>query len=182
MFEPITDDDVPAIVALMNRAYRGTRSSIAWNSEAAYIAGDRTSENLLRADLLAHRKAVLLKWIEAPSPAIAGCVWLAPLDNVTWYLGSLAAEPDRQNNGLGRALLASAEHWIGRHGGTRVRMTVVSVRESLIAWYLRRGYRLTGQTEPFPYDDHRFGTPLRDDLEFVVLEKDLRAESADTRS
>jgi len=61
-------------------------------------------------------------------------------------------------------------------------MTVVSVRESLIAWYLRRGYRLTGQTEPFPYDDHRFGTPLRDDLEFVVLEKDLRAESADTRS
>jgi len=96
MFEPITDDDVPAIVALMNRAYRGTRSSTAWNSEAAYIAGDRTSENLLRADLLAHRKAVLLKWIEAPSPAIAGCVWLAPLDNVTWYLGSLAAEPDRR--------------------------------------------------------------------------------------
>lgn len=52
-------------------------------------------------------------------------------------------------------------------------MTVVNVRDTLIAWYIRRGYFLTGETEPFPYDDNRFGTPLRDDLAFVVLEKVL---------
>jgi hypothetical protein len=50
-------------------------------------------------------------------------------------------------------------------------MTVVSVRESLIAWYERQGYRRTGETECFPYDDGRFGAPLRPDLVFVVLEK-----------
>jgi hypothetical protein len=36
-----------------------------------------------------------------------------------------------------------------------------------------RGYHKTGETEPFPYGDDRFGAPLRDDLSFLVLEKDL---------
>jgi len=83
------------------------------------------------------------------------------------------ADPARQNSGLGRRLLAGAEDWIRAHGGTCVRMTVVNVRQTLIAWYLRRGYRLTGEIEPFPYGDNRFGTPLRDDLNFVVLQRDL---------
>ena len=52
-------------------------------------------------------------------------------------------------------------------------MGVLNVRDALIAWYERRGYQRTGKTEPFPYGDNRFGTPLRDDLEFVILEKQL---------
>ena len=52
-------------------------------------------------------------------------------------------------------------------------MTVVNVRETLIAWYIRRGYALTGEIEPFPYDDGRFGIPKRDDLAFVVLQKKM---------
>jgi GNAT superfamily N-acetyltransferase len=124
--------------------------------------------------------AVLLKWIERPDEEASGCVWLEPLDAQTWYLGSLAADHARQNSGLGRRLLAAAEDWIRAHGGTRVRMTVVNVRETLIAWYLRRGYQLTGETEPFPYGDNRFGTPLRDDLSFVVLQRDLTVDSTDS--
>ena len=45
------------------------------------------------------------------------------------------------------------------------------VRDTLIAWYERRGYHRTGETEPYPYGDNRFGTPLREDLEFAILEK-----------
>jgi hypothetical protein len=52
-------------------------------------------------------------------------------------------------------------------------MTVITLRETLIAWYESRGYRRTGKSEPFPYGDDRVGTPLRDDLRFVVLEKEL---------
>jgi hypothetical protein len=52
-------------------------------------------------------------------------------------------------------------------------MTVLAVRETLISWYQRRGYRETGVTEAFPYGDERFGRPLRSDLYFVVLEKEL---------
>jgi ribosomal protein S18 acetylase RimI-like enzyme len=168
-----TDADVPHIVSLMNRAYRGDATSSAWTTEAGYISGDRTTEALLREDMAAAPDAALMLWHDADDGALKGSVWLQPLGEDVWYLGSLAVDPDRQNGGLGRTLLAAAEHWISGQGGRRVRMTVVNVREGLIAWYERRGYRQTGETNPFPYGDNRFGVPQRDDLCFVVLEKDL---------
>jgi hypothetical protein len=57
MLEAIADTDVPSIVSLMNRAYRGSGASAGWNSEVAYIGCDRITENLLRADLLAKPEA-----------------------------------------------------------------------------------------------------------------------------
>ena len=173
MLVPIADDDVPRIVALMNRAYRGSGPSAGWSTEAAYLSGDRTTEALLRADLIVKPDSAFLKWQGQPDDALIGCVWLEPLADDEWYLGSLTTDPDRQNSGLGRMVLAAAEAWVRERGGTHIRMTVVNVRETLIAWYVRRGYRLTGETEPFPYDDQRFGIPLRDDLAFVVLAKTL---------
>jgi ribosomal protein S18 acetylase RimI-like enzyme len=172
MFEPITDADVPAIAALMNRAYRGTGPLASWCSEAPFIAGDRTSPELLRSELSARPNAIFLKWPDS-SGTILGCVLLEPLADGEWHLGSLATDPARQQSGLGRALLAAAEDWVQARGGFRVRMTVVNVKDTLIAWYLRRGYAVTGETEPFPYGDNRFGTPLRDDLNFVVLARTL---------
>jgi hypothetical protein len=68
-------------------------------------------------------------------------------------------------------LLAGAEQTAKESGAMRIRMTAINVRDKLIAWYQRRGYTLTGERKPFPYGDERFGRPLRDDLEFVVLEK-----------
>jgi ribosomal protein S18 acetylase RimI-like enzyme len=81
--------------------------------------------------------------------------------------------PDLQNKQLGRTLLAASESFAKDHGGRRIRMTVVNVRVALIAWYERRGYTLTGETQPFPYGDERYGRPLRDDLQFVVMEKGI---------
>lgn len=52
-------------------------------------------------------------------------------------------------------------------------MTVVNVREELIAYYVRRGYLRTGELSPFPDGDERFGVPLRDDLAFELLVKAL---------
>jgi hypothetical protein len=48
-----------------------------------------------------------------------------------------------------------------------------NVRDTLIAWIFAAGHRKTGETEPFPCGDDRFGAPLRDDLSFLVFEKDL---------
>ena len=50
MFAPVTDEDVPRVVALMNRAYRNTGTSSGWSTEESYLSGDRTTEDLLRAD------------------------------------------------------------------------------------------------------------------------------------
>ena len=54
-----------------------------------------------------------------------------------------------------------------------MRMTVIDIRDELIAFYERRGYARTGIKKPFPYGDARFGMPQRDDLRFEVLEKAL---------
>jgi len=175
-----TEADYRAIVDLANLAYRGSGTTASWNVETGVIEGKRLNESLLRADLAAHPEAHLLVWpgeIQDQAPgSLLGCVWLQPkLDAAsgTWYLGLLAVQPSRQNQQLGRAILAAAEQFAQERGARRIRMTVVNVRDTLIAWYQRRGYALTGETEPFPYGDERFGRPLRDDLRFVVLEKGL---------
>ena len=168
-----TDADVPAIVALMNWAYRGRGSDAGWTTEADDIEGDRTSEALLRQDIAANPNATLLVWRRPPDGALSGCVWLEPEGNGVWYLGSLTIDPCQQNRGFGRKLLAAAEGWVRLRGGREIRMTVVNVRDTLLAWYERRGYAPTRETEPFPYGDNRFGVPKRDELHFVVLRKRL---------
>jgi GNAT superfamily N-acetyltransferase len=169
---PATDADVADVVALMNRAYRPRGGEAGWSNETDYIDGDRTSEDLLRREIAGNPGARLLI-CRRKDGDLQGCVWLEPLADDTWYLGSLTIEPRAQNGGVGRGLLAAAEEWVRAQGGRAIRMTVVQVRESLIAWYVRRGYRLTGETEPFPYEDTRFGIPKRSDLHFVVLRKEL---------
>ena len=74
---------------------------------------------------------------------------------------------------MGRRLLTASEDFARNHGARRIRLTVIHQRETLLAWYQRRGYRVTGKTEPFPYGDERLGRPLQDDLFFDVLERDL---------
>lgn len=170
---PATDADVPAVAALMNRAYRGTGADAGWDNEAGIVEGARTSETLLRQEMAADGDATLLLWRPMPDGDPQGCVWLRPLGDGAWYLGSLTIEPGRQNAGLGRRLLTASESWVRERGGTEIRMTVINVRDRLLAWYERRGYAATGETEPFPYGDDSVGTPTRDDLRFIVLRKPL---------
>lgn len=168
---PASDDDLPTVVHLVNMAYRGNSSRQGWSTEADYLGGQRTDVDALREELAAKPGAMLLLWREADGASPLGCVWLEPAESDVWYLGMLTVRPDLQDRGLGRTLLAEAEASIRGRGGRRVRITVVNVRDELIAWYRRRGYAPTGETRPFPYGDERFGIPLRDDLAFVVLEK-----------
>ena len=89
------------------------------------------------------------------------------------YLGMLTVAPAVQARGVGRVMLEAAEHRARQMGAQVIVMTVIFLRDSLISWYERRGYRKTGETKPFPYGDERFGLPHRPDLHFVVLEKAL---------
>ncbi len=171
VLEKALDADLGSIVTLMNAAYRGRDGG--WNSEADYIDGDRTTEIQLRTELSTRVRASLLVCRTPGLDGLLGCVWLEPEDDGVWYLGSLTVDPREQNGGLGRKLLAASEEWVRRNGGQAIRMTVVNVRDTLIGWYQRRGYILTAEREPFPYDDDRFGIPRRPDLEFVVLRKRL---------
>lgn len=166
-----TDADVPEIVALTNWAYRGTGEPASWTVES-YLEGHRTTAEAIRTDVAAKPEAHLLVWRDEGGE-LQGHVWLEPVDRETWYLGLLSVRPDRQDRKLGRTLLAAAEAFARDRGARRIQMTVINVRDTLIAWYERRGYGLTGEVRPFPYGDDRFGRPMRDDLSFVVLERAL---------
>jgi GNAT superfamily N-acetyltransferase len=165
--------DYSQIIDLVNLSFRGVGSSASWNSEGDFIEGERLTESLLREDLAAKPYALLLTYREDPKGELLGTVWLEPKNDGVWYLGLLTVRPDLQNRQMGRALLAAAEGFAKQRGACRIRMSVVNARNTLIAWYERRGYLLTGETQSFPYDDQRFGRPLRDDLHFVLLEKDI---------
>jgi len=170
-FRLATSIDAEAVVALVERAYRGEPSRAGWTTEADLLGGQRTDREEI-AQLLADPKARILLCLR--ETRLIGCV-LARLDEGEGYIGMLAVQPSEQGSGLGRRLLAEAEETLRRtFGATRVHMTVIEQREELIAYYERRGYRRTGRTEPFPYGDARFGEPLRPDLQFLVLEKSLR--------
>jgi ribosomal protein S18 acetylase RimI-like enzyme len=170
---PAVAADLPAIADLVNSAYRGESSRQGWTTEADYLDGQRTDPATLARDLAETKGAVLLTLRDTPDSGLLGTVWLEPVGQGVWYLGMLTVRPDIQDRQLGRTLLASAEAHAAGLGATRIRMTVVGVRDTLIAWYERRGYALTGERRPFPYGDARFGQPRRDDLDFVVLEKAL---------
>lgn len=173
LLEPANEADYPAIVDLINVAFRATGPTASWNIESGVIEGQRMNDSLLRADLAASPEAHLLVHRDPADGTILGTVWLDPKKDGVWYLGLLTVRPALQKQQLGRALLTAAEDFAKQRGARRMCMTVVHVRDTLIAWYERRGYTLTGETKPFPYDDKRFGNPLRDDLYFVVLEKAL---------
>ncbi len=170
---PAVESDYPAIVALANLAYRGEGTAASWNVEAGIIEGSRLTESLLREDLSAKPHAHLLLYRDTPDGPLLGTVWLEPQADATWYLGLFTVHPDLQNRKLGRTLLAAAEDFARNHGGKTIRMTVLNVRTALIAWYERRSYTKTGETVQFPYGDDRFGKPLRDDLHFIVLTRNL---------
>jgi ribosomal protein S18 acetylase RimI-like enzyme len=168
---PATVADLEAVAALVNSAYRGDSSRLGWATEADALGGQRTDAETLATDLAAKPGAALLLYRE--EGVLLGCVWLEPAEAGTWYLGMLTVRPDLQARNLGRSMLEAAEVYVGGQGGTRIEMTVIAIRDTLIAWYERRGYTGTGETRPFPYGDDKFGIPMRDDLEFVVLAKDV---------
>ncbi|MBA4013503.1 MAG: GNAT family N-acetyltransferase [Phenylobacterium sp.] len=172
-FSPADPSELPVIAALVNSAYRGESSRQGWTTEADYLGGQRTDAQTLARDLAADPQAVVMTLRDEPDGPLLGCVWLEPTEGGAWYLGMLTVRPDLQDRQLGRTMLAAAEAHVRELGALRVRMTVIQIRDTLIAWYERRGYARTGETRPFPYADARFGRPARDDLEFIVLEKAL---------
>jgi GNAT superfamily N-acetyltransferase len=173
-FRDATAADVDAIVVLVTSAYRGEASRAGWTTEADLLDGNRIAPEVLLADIARERSRVLLA---SRGGELVACAHVA-IEDGAGYFGMFAVRPVLQGGGVGKAVLAEAER-VARvdWGLPMMRMTVIDVREDLIAWYERRGYRRTGIKKAFPAVDPRFGIPKRDDLRFEVLEKSLHAKA-----
>ena len=169
-FRVATRHDVATVVALVESAYRGESGQRGWTTESHLLDGQRTDAESVAA-LIGDEGSIVL--LAEQGGELVACCHIERQD-AAGYFGMFAVNPLLQRGGVGRAVLAEAERraktaW----QATAMRMSVIEQREELIAWYERRGYRLTGETRPFPYGQPRFGIPRRDDLRFVWLSKPL---------
>ena len=169
-FRDATAADVPALVALVTSAYRGEVSKQGWTTEADILDGNRIDPDVLRQDIARPRSRVVLAERQG---TLLACAHVCE-DAGAGYFGMFSVRPDLQGSGIGKHLLAECERIVRDDWQLpTMRMTVIDIRDALIAFYERRGYRRTSIYKPFPYGDARFGIPKRDDLRFEVLEKDL---------
>lgn len=166
-------DDIDDYVELVASAYRGELSKQGWTTEADLLSGQRLDADMAREMLGEPDSSMIL--VRSTEGQAVGSVYLRePVDKIA-YLGVLAVSPVGQGQGVGSALMNLAEAWVvERWSAHSLQMSVINRRTELIAYYERRGYERTGEVEPFPYGDDRFGVPLVDDLEFVLLVKPLR--------
>jgi len=168
MITKATLENVTEITNLVNSAYRGETSKKGWTTEANILEGTRITEAEL-TEILSDTDNTFLIYQE--NNKIIGTVLLTN-KKTELYLGMLTISPELQNSGLGKKLLQAAEDFAISSGLPKIVMTVITIREELIAWYERNGYSDTGKREPFPanLDDVVLHS---EPLEFMILEKKL---------
>lgn len=162
---PATLSEVPELVALVNSAYRGEDGQHGWTNESHLVAGARTTPASL-TELLHDPDAVILTCRDDKG-ILTACVYLQK-QGEKLYLGLLSVLPALQGAGIGKLLLAAALAHAEKLGCTRVRISVISLRHELIAWYERHGYQRTGETSPF-HAGNKFGIQ-KQLFELVYLE------------
>jgi ribosomal protein S18 acetylase RimI-like enzyme len=119
---PITDADVPHVVALWQRCGL-TRP---WNDSSADIAFARRGPN---STILIGRAGSVIA-----ATAMVGH------DGHRGWVYYVAVDPDAQKKGLGRAIMAAAEDWLRQQGVAKAMLMVRPDNTKVQAFYDRLGY------------------------------------------
>ena len=165
-FRTATLADAPRLVELLNHAYRPAQAlPRAWTHESEIIEGERINLNQMQ-NTIAQEGAVLL--VAEQNEKIVGCVHIENQTDCA-YIGMLTVDPHIQSQGLGKAILSYAEDYAFNTWGIRTfKMSVVETRDTLIAFYVRRGYKQTGTYMDYPMEAN-VGVPKSDiRLEYLI--------------
>lgn len=167
-FRVATAADIEFLVTLINAAYRPEDSSISWTHESALVTGARiTAQQLL--EIIQKSDTVIL--IASYQQQRVACVQIEKKQGQSCYIGTLAVNPALQMAGFGKQMLNYAEHYARtQFGAQKLVMSVLSARAELIAFYLRRNYRQTGELLEYPITAG-VGIPKQSGLTLEVLEK-----------
>ncbi|MCW2240542.1 GNAT family N-acetyltransferase [Azospirillum canadense] len=140
------EEDAVEIADLVNRAYRPLPQQAGWTHEADLIDGKRTSAAKVLS-LFRDGSVILLL---THDDRIVSCVHVQRADSSA-YIGMLATAPAMQGRDLGKRMLLHAEQYATEcFGASVIRMSVLSTRPELLAFYERRGYTLTDEIGEYP--------------------------------
>lgn len=129
-----TESDLPALMALVNRAFT-VENFFKYNERLDPV---QTHEYFESGRFL----------VSEQEGRIAGCIYVE-VKGERGYFGLLAVDPARQKTGLGARLVAAAEEYARELGALHMDMTIVNLREELPAYYEKLGYVPCG-TEEIP--------------------------------
>jgi [ribosomal protein S18]-alanine N-acetyltransferase len=118
--------------------------------ERVVFPGDRLSRRSLRAFIVAPHRPVLVA-TDAAGVAGYALVFLRK-GGRTARLYSLAVDPSRSRQGVGRALIVAAQTYAIEQGRPTLRLEVREDNHRAIALYERLGYRRFGRAENY-YED-----------------------------
>src|SRR5699024_6622864 len=128
--------DVSEHGALDKSCYRGATSRNDGTTEADLLGGGRIDQPSMFA--LQKNPATTILIAEIDNSLVACCELQRSVNGT--YFGMFSVRPTIQGIGLGRRVLAQAEHTAVQLWGSRLmRMKVLKQRPELIAWYERRG-------------------------------------------
>lgn len=158
------DDEIEGIVALINEAYRGTGGRNRWTTEGHLLAGDRISVEILK-DLINNSQCDFITCYEQNK--LVGSISITYKDELAEF-GTFAIKQEHHGMGMGKQLLAYAEHFARKRCG-RFQVSVLTANQSLIEFYLKRGYQVRGQKVLHINDD---GGRQASEIDFTVLDKE----------
>ncbi|MDB5870234.1 MAG: family N-acetyltransferase [Polaromonas sp.] len=163
-----SESDADEISTLVNRAYRPAPYERSWTHEADLVSGTRTSTKQVLS-LFVPQSCIL---VLCTGPKFVACVHLQREESSV-YIGMLATDPALQAQGLGKQMLLHAEqHALEHFNISTFKMSVLSSRLELMAFYERRGYVRTGEVEGYPVSAG-VGRPLVEGLQVVALSKKM---------
>ncbi len=176
-FALASPSDTLDITSLLELAYRSPETAGRWDSESHLLRGPRTSPEEIEALLTSKNARFVLASAPAQAPErIIGCALVQlHTENSKEHrasFGMFATHPQTRNIGLGHKVLQAAERYAQNEWGiVEMSLSVISLRTTLIAWYERRGYRLTGRRHPFPFSSTTGET--RRDFDLVEMTRRL---------
>lgn len=161
------DSEISALVDLVNSAYRPTDGVSGWTHESELVSGQRINPSQVR-HLIGQPDSLIL--VQGHQGELTGCVHIKK-DGGSCHIGMLAVSPAVQGQGAGKRLLECAERTAVREfGSTQFVLDVITAREGLLSFYLRRGYYRTGMVYRYPLEAGA-GVPRCSNLYVEVLAK-----------
>ncbi|KAF4979254.1 hypothetical protein FZEAL_4499 [Fusarium zealandicum] len=172
-FRIATLDDAAQIQQLIQAAFRAEDSRENWTGDMGLASGFSIGVEEITPGITNPNSDVLIATDD--NGQLVGSITVVKRGTDVARLALLAVDQKLHRGGIGRQVLTYAQDYCRREWGVKkLGLNALSTRQELIAWYMRFGFRKTGEESPFPYE--RFSDrALPDGLCFFEMEKDLEA-------